>query len=259
MNDVEHPYTWVERELSGTPFASISYVEETGSTNADASELLGDPASAGHTIVAEYQLHGAGRKGRSWVAQAGTALLCTTILPRTIATECVWAVPFWAGLALRSALLGCGIAATLRWPNDLLLADRKLAGVLCVSRITGATARVACGIGVNVHRPPIENPEIDPPPAYCDDVSSVNRGELLRAVLNQYDQKLRQLASPKRVAHAWEGAAGLPGRHYRILKDGATEAFNAIAVKLTTDGALIVKHDDGTFETVAMADARILR
>src|SRR6202034_4765674 len=69
------PYRNVAQELAGSPFASIEYREETGSTNADAAELLGDDSYGGHTIVAEFPRHGAGRKGRSWHAMPGTALL----------------------------------------------------------------------------------------------------------------------------------------------------------------------------------------
>ncbi|HEY1868102.1 MAG TPA: hypothetical protein VGG70_07365, partial [Candidatus Cybelea sp.] len=85
------PYEHVAQALAGTAFGSIAYAEETVSTNADAADLLGDDRFGGHTIVAEYQRRGAGRKGRLWLAPAGTALLCTTILPRGIATANLWA------------------------------------------------------------------------------------------------------------------------------------------------------------------------
>ena len=222
------PYEPVAEALAGTPFASITYAEETESTNADAAALLGDERYGGCVLVAEYQSRGAGRKGRTWLAPAGSALLFTTILPRAIETEALWVVPYWAALAVRNALLDCGIKTTVQWPNDLLLHDRKLAGVLCQSSVSGRAAHVACGVGINVRRPGAD-PGIAPPPAFCDDVAVIDRAALLRAILTEYDRSLITLDQPARVAAAWDEAAGLPGKPYRIRLDGEPESFNAIA------------------------------
>jgi BirA family transcriptional regulator, biotin operon repressor / biotin---[acetyl-CoA-carboxylase] ligase len=253
------PYAWAAGELRDTPFASVAYVEETESTNADAAALLGNAGFAGHTIVAEYQRRGAGRKGRSWSAAPGTALLFTTILPRDVASEALWAVPYWAALAVRAGLRAQGVEATLQWPNDLLIAVRKVAGILCQSRVTGPNASVACGIGINVHRRAGTEKEIDPPPAFCDDVAPVERGRLLLAILDEYARTLTLLDQPDCVARAWESAAGLPGARYRILKDGAPSPFEAVAQGLAAGGGLRVARDDGSIETVDLADARAIR
>ena len=68
MDRGEHPYESVRRELRGTAFAAIRYERINESTNDDAAPLLGDPAHAGLTIVADEQTKGAGRRGRSWIA-----------------------------------------------------------------------------------------------------------------------------------------------------------------------------------------------
>ncbi len=253
------PYASVEKALAGTAFASIHYVEETESTNADAAQLLADSANAGRTIVAEYQSRGAGRKGRTWQAAAGTALLFSTILPRTIAAERLWIVPFWVALCVRTGLSECGVATMLQWPNDVLLGDRKIAGVLCQSSVAGAMARVACGVGINVHRWREAETAISPPPAFCDDVGTIDRHALLRAILQAYQRTLAQLDEPKRVAADWEGAAGLPGRPYRIAPDAAGPPFDAIAGGLEDGGGLRVRRDDGSRVVVSLADARVLR
>lgn len=252
------PYATVAGDLAGTAFGSIRYVEETASTNADAAGLLSDPRFGGHSIVAEYQRHGVGRKGRVWLAPAGTALLCTTILPRSIATDRLWVVPYWVALAVRAALLDAGVATTLQWPNDLLLDERKVAGVLCQSSVIGQSARVACGVGINVRRPGAD-PGIDPKPAFCDDVAVVERPALLRALLLQYDLRLFMLDNAERIRIEWDEAAELPGRPYRILRDGESVSFEAIAQGLTPDGGLSVRHEDGRIEAIALADARVLR
>jgi BirA family biotin operon repressor/biotin-[acetyl-CoA-carboxylase] ligase len=252
------PYEAIAGELAGTPFASIAYAEETASTNADAAALLDDEAYAGHTIVAEYQSRGAARKGRTWTAPAGSALLFTTILPRPVATEHLWVIPFWVALAVRAALLEFGVNPGVQWPNDLLLGERKLAGILCQSAVVGLAARVACGVGINVRRPGADS-GIDPPPAFCDDVAPVERPALLRAILRTYERVLFMLDQPERVAAMWDESAELPGRPYRIALDGEALPFEAIAQGLAAGGGLRIIRSDGTRETVSLADARVLR
>ncbi|MGA8383772.1 MAG: biotin--[acetyl-CoA-carboxylase] ligase [Candidatus Cybelea sp.] len=253
------PYRNVAAQMADGPFASIEYREETGSTNADAVELLGDERFGGHTIVAEFQRRGAGRKGRSWHAMPGTALLFSTILPRSIDLDRLWLVPFWVALAVRAGLRNCGVVTTLQWPNDLLLGDRKLGGILCQSRVAAATARVACGVGINVHRLAGAGTVIEPAPAFCDEVGPVDRAALLVAILRTYDAMLAALDDAGSVMRDWEAAAEIPGRRYRIAKDDAREPFEAIAQSLDEGGALRVVRDDGISESVEMADARVLR
>ncbi|MBV8344201.1 MAG: biotin--[acetyl-CoA-carboxylase] ligase [Candidatus Eremiobacteraeota bacterium] len=253
------PYADVAKALAGTPFASIHYVEETASTNADAAELLANADAAGRTIIAEYQSRGAGRKGRAWHAAAGTSLLFSTILPQTVAAERLWIVPFWTALCVRAALRECGVETILQWPNDVLLGDRKIAGVLCQSSVTAASARVACGVGINVHRWREAETAVVPPPAFCDDVAPVDRRALLHAVLRKYPQALPLLEQPERVTGAWESAAQLPGRRYRIAPDAAEGPFEAIAEGLESGGGLRVAREDGSRAVVALADARVLR
>jgi BirA family biotin operon repressor/biotin-[acetyl-CoA-carboxylase] ligase len=258
--DRDHPYARVAGDLAGSPFAAVTYVDETASTNADAAALLGAESHFGRSIVAERQTHGSGRKGRAWIAAPGTSLLVTTILPRAIDAGALWAVPFWTALAVRQALLRQGVATSLHWPNDLLIDRGKVAGILCTSRITGETAWVACGVGINVHRLHGAERGIDPPPAFCDDVAPIERGALLLALLREYAATLDDLATPARVARSWESAAWLPGVAYRIVKDGENAPFGATALRIADGGGLVVKRDDdGREETIALADARALR
>src|ERR1700736_5474812 len=199
--------------LAGTRFGDVRALRETASTNDDAAALLGDPSSAGATLVAEFQTAGRGRKaGRSWVAPAGSALLFTTILPAAVATGALWAVPFWVALAVADGVEeGCGVRLDLRWPNDLDLGERKAAGILCTSRVTGTEAHVGCGVGLNVRRP--ADPAlaaIVPPPAYLSDTAPhVERETVLAAILGAMDGLVDALGRPDAIARAWEERAGL--------------------------------------------------
>jgi BirA family biotin operon repressor/biotin-[acetyl-CoA-carboxylase] ligase len=257
MDSAAHGYARVSIALADTPFENIAYVDETDSTNADAAALLGDPRHAGTSIVAEHQTAGRGRRNREWIDVAGSALLVTTILPVSVPAESLWAIPFWTGLSLQIALRDAGVDATLRWPNDLLLSGRKLAGILCVSRVSGASAWVASGIGVNVTRP-AAIPAIEPAPAFCDDVISVDRAGLLQRLLQNYSTSLSLLSQPRSVAERWERASDIAGSRYAMLEDGAIEPYEATAIGLSDHGGLTLERN-GTLRTVALGDARVLR
>lgn len=241
-------------------FNTIRRVAVTGSTNDDVAAVLGLPETGGTTVLADYQQRGAGRKGRSWIAPPGSALLFTTALPEALPSEALWAVPFWTALVVQAALRDNGVETSLQWPNDVLLHGRKIAGILCISRITGDRAWAAFGVGINIVRPPHDRDiaQIVPPPAFVSDVASADRERILQGVLQHADRMYECLASPQQVARDWECAAGLPGVHYRLRMDGDDAVIDARAVRLSPAGALVID-ENGTERAIALADARVLR
>ena len=222
--------------------------------------MLGEDDARGLTLVAGYQEHGAGRKGRSWIAPPGSALLCTIALPDPLPARDLWAVPFWAALVVERAARSFGVETRLQWPNDVLIGTRKVSGILCISRVTGDYAWAACGIGVNVQRPRDESSlaAIDPPPVFLSDVAQVDRLEFLHELLAGADALYDDLSAPLSVLHAWERAAKIPGMLYRIAMDGENEPFDATALRLLPGGTLVVEAN-GAQREVSLADARVLR
>jgi BirA family biotin operon repressor/biotin-[acetyl-CoA-carboxylase] ligase len=241
-------------------FSIIRRVDSTGSTNDDIAKILGEPETRGLTLVAEYQKNGAGRKGRAWIAPPGSALLFTTALPDPIASRDLWSVPFWTGLAVYDALADFGVRTQLQWPNDVLLEGAKVAGILCVSRVAGTQAWAACGVGLNVSRPPEPGAllEIDPPPAFLSDVRDFDRDELLAAILRRADASYASLQAPETIVPVWERAAGIPGARYRLRLDGSDERLEGAAIQLGAAGELVVDCHDGR-HVISQADARVLR
>ncbi len=251
----------VRAALDGTRFHDVRAIYQTGSTNDDAAALLGGRESFGATFVAEFQRAGRGRKaGRSWIAPAGSALTFTTILPRSVAVDALWAVPFWAALAVADGVeAGCGVRLDLRWPNDLDLNGRKAAGILCTSRVIGTAAAVGCGIGLNVCRPDTAAlAAIEPPPAWLSDVQPrAAREEILAGILGAMEGLLDVLDRPAAIARAWEERADLRGRHYRLRLDADGTIVEGPAIGLDREGGLIVR--SGNRERVVhLADARVI-
>jgi BirA family biotin operon repressor/biotin-[acetyl-CoA-carboxylase] ligase len=254
--DVAH----LRRALDGSRFSDVRYVSQTGSTNDDATPLLARPDAAGATLVAEEQTAGRGRRvGRTWIAGPGTALLFTTILPTTVAASDLWAVPFWVALAVADGLGQSGVHADLRWPNDVFVRGRKAAGILCVSRVIGATAHVGCGVGINVLRPPDSAlVGIAPPPSFLSDVAdAMSRELLLTDILLAFDRRLPAVHTAAAVARTYEERAELIGAPYRVLLDADGLELEGIARGLGPDGALRLVVG-GVERSVALADARRL-
>jgi BirA family biotin operon repressor/biotin-[acetyl-CoA-carboxylase] ligase len=241
-------------------FSRISRVPVTGSTNDDIAPMLGEEQARGLTLVADYQQHGKGRKGRTWIAPPGAALLCTIALPDPIPSGDLWVVPFWTALIVAGAMRECGAEPIITWPNDVLIGTRKAAGILCISRVLADYAWVGCGIGINVTRPSddVELAHVMPPPAFVNDVANTDRETLLQALLRHADERYDELHAPTRISHAWEREARIPGVRYRILLDNESEPFDATVLRLLEGGSLLVDRN-GSQQEIALADARILR
>ncbi len=226
----------------------VHYVAETGSTNADLAALARSGAGPGRVLWAGYQTAGRGRLGRTWEAPPGSSLLASILLP-------VEDVPFlvMARVALAAADACArlsGLEVTLKWPNDLLVGDRKLAGLLAETEAGSPT--VVVGIGCNLGWPPAARP-----PDLADQVAALSDGPsgppgpsvlldalldgltgwLLRPegeVLNAYRARCATLGHPVEVQLA-EGT--LAGRAAGITATGALEVA-------TTTGARVVHAGD---------------
>lgn len=124
------------------------HLRVAGSTNERARELAGAGAPHGTVVTASEQTSGRGRQGRTWVAPAGQALLCSVVIrdpPRLL--------PLAAGVAVASVV---GDGALLKWPNDVLVDGRKVAGILVEGRPQERWAVVGVGLNVAVTEFPVE-------------------------------------------------------------------------------------------------------
>lgn len=132
----------------------LSYATETGSTNDDALAAARAGAESGSVFLADHQTHGRGRRGKSWVASPGRNLLFSILLRPPAGSALVSALTLAVGLGVRSALaLVTRSVLAVKWPNDVLVGQRKLAGILCEGQFEGARlAALVIGVGINVHR-----------------------------------------------------------------------------------------------------------
>lgn len=132
------------------PPASVECHPEIGSTNDRLKDLARRGAAEWTIVLAERQTRGRGREGRAWVSPAGGLYLSVLLRPRF---ERISLLPLAAGVAVAETAAEHGLDVTLKWPNDVLVGERKLAGILAEAASGPAgTEWVVLGIGVNLTR-----------------------------------------------------------------------------------------------------------
>ena len=200
-------------------------------------------AAAGTAVVAESQTAGRGSRGRSWASPPGGLWLSVLSRPDTAGLELV---SLRTGLAVAEALgrLGAGDRIRIKWPNDLMLDERKAGGILCEARWQGgALAWIVIGLGLNVvNRPPAEHQA---------------RAAALHEVLPRVtvDALVEPVVAAVRLVDAAAGPL-TDGEHARFamrdwLRGRAIQAPVAgTAAGVADDGALLVRRPDGTTAAV---------
>jgi BirA family biotin operon repressor/biotin-[acetyl-CoA-carboxylase] ligase len=174
----------VQPLLRGRFGRDYRYAERTASTQ----RLLGD-AAEGAVAVAEEQTEGRGRLGRSWHARPGTSVLVSVLLEPPVPAPRLPELMLVAGEACVEALAAAtGLVATIKHPNDVLVDDRKVAGVLAETR----EGRVVLGVGINVNVAADELPADTDPPAGSLSLAAgreLGRAELLAELLLRLERR----------------------------------------------------------------------
>ena len=184
MSDSLEPETLLPR-LRGRLGRPYEHLGTTPSTQL----LLGPDAPEGALVTAEEQTAGRGRLGRRWLAPTGTSLLCSLQLRPPVSPE---RLPELTGVAARACADAIaaltGLEPELKFPNDVLLGSRKVAGVLAEAR----EERVVLGLGINVNVPADALPaDVDRPATslLVETGSELDRAELLAEVLERLERR----------------------------------------------------------------------
>jgi BirA family biotin operon repressor/biotin-[acetyl-CoA-carboxylase] ligase len=215
----------------------VEVLARTPSTNA----LLGERARAGEAaglvVVAEEQTAGRGRLDRSWVSPPRAGLTFSVLLrPDLPAAQWSW-LPLWTGLAVATALREhAQVDAQLKWPNDVLVDERKVCGVLAEVPVPGA---VVLGIGLNVTTTEDELPHAQATSLRLAGAGTTDRDTVLRAVLRALGEVL---ADPHAARAAYRERCSTVGRSVRVELPAGT-AVEGVAETVDDDGRLVV---DGT-------------
>lgn len=246
------------RELGRT----LHHYEKLESTNAKAFELAQEGGFHGEAIVTEHQTQGKGRRGRLWVSPAGKSLAMSVILRPEIAPSRAPELTLVAAVALAQTLRDSGVQGDIKWPNDVQIAGKKVAGILTeLSADVERVHFVILGIGVNLNA---ETTDFPPEVAeLATSVSSsrhskVHRALFTAALLAKLEQWLDTWADDgfEPVRQAWKSLASTLGQDVLVRVD--QRELRGIAEDIDSSGALLLRVGD-RLERVLSGDVEQVR
>jgi BirA family biotin operon repressor/biotin-[acetyl-CoA-carboxylase] ligase len=247
------------RELGRT----LHYEERLSSTNARAYELANEGAFHGEVVLTEEQTAGKGRRGRSWASPPGKNLYFSAILRPELSPQRAPELTLVAAVALCETLREAGAHASIKWPNDVQIDGKKVAGILTeLSADPERVHFVVLGIGVNLNANPADFPaevaEIATSVASSRG-SAVPRALFTAALWTRIEQWLDIHAEDgfAPVRAAWKSMASTLGQD--VLVRGEQRELRGIAEDLDEDGALLLRTPEGKIERVVAGDVEQVR
>jgi BirA family biotin operon repressor/biotin-[acetyl-CoA-carboxylase] ligase len=235
---------------------SLIYCTVTSSTQDVARREAEAGAPPGTVVVADEQTAGRGRLGRSWVSPPGQNLYLTVVLrpPRPPVAQLAMAAPLAVARAVEETT---PLRAGIKWPNDVWLGRRKVAGVLIETEIRGDEVLYSLvGIGVNVNMDIASFPELaEVATSLRHELGrEVAREEVLAAILNHLEALLEG-ASPEEVWRRWRERLITLGQQVRVSR--GQEVIEGLAEDVDTQGHLLVRRPDGTLVAVEAGDVTL--
>lgn len=250
----------LQNALSDLPLGDVRFFPSIGSTNDEALVWAAQGAPDLSLVVADEQTAGRGRSGRKWFTPPGAALAFSLILrPPAAASPLHSRTVGLAALAVADSLRTRSLASQIKWPNDILLDGRKVAGILLESVWIGAQVDFAIlGIGINVSRSAVPPAAALNFPATSIEESlgaALDRQLLLHDILAALIRWRGKLATDE-FMHAWEERLAFRGQFVQV-EEGGRLALTGRLAGLEPDGSLRLEGEDGGRLTVYFGDVRL--
>ncbi len=237
--------------------------EETQSTMDVARNLAANGAPEGTVVFAEHQTQGRGRMGRSWLSPRGEGIWASIILRPNFSPGRAPSITIMAALAVAEAIRETThLSASIKWPNDILIRGKKIGGILTeMVAEMDMIEFVIVGIGVNVSLKIEDLPKSLHKKVSClkDELGEgFPRIPLAQEILRKLDQFYLLLKSEgfDSIAEKWRSLSATLGKHIKASFQGAT--IEGQAVDIDSDGALVVRLDNGFCERLTTGDVEIL-
>lgn len=232
---------------------------ELDSTNSEAYRMALEGAEEGEVIVADCQLRGKGRLGRPWHSPPGVNLYVSIILRPPIPPRNASLMTIMAAVATAKATRGIsGLQPRIKWPNDILINNKKVAGLLNEMKCSGEKVEfIILGIGINV------NMTLATVPAKIQSTATslreelghdTARDELLKALLREVEGEYRTLLTgePGRILRQWEEFSQMVGKVVEMRS--SHEVVRATVKGIDWDGSLLLSNPDGSETRVIAGD-----
>lgn len=245
------PVPWELARVLRTLFVGkqVVFRESADSTQNLALALADKHDSHGAVVIAEQQKSGRGRQNRKWLSPKGGVWLSVVLKPE-IPTSKITLLPFVAALAACDAIKATGLDARLKWPNDVMISGKKVAGILLdISAEAEQVNYAVIGIGINAN---VDSATIS---ARLDGVKitsisdelgrSVSRLDLVKALLENLERYYMEMEQRGAVAilQKWKKDSDMMGREVTVTQNNRT--VQGVAVDVKDDGSLLLRTGDG--------------
>ena len=204
----------------------------------------------GVTVLAEHQALGRGRHGRTWESTPRAGVLMSVLLRPELRPDSVQLLTVMAAVACAQSIQEqLRLPALIRWPNDVTIRERKVAGILVESRASAeGGAAFVMGVGVNVNTPADSlSPQVRRTATSLAEQAGkrVDRIALVRSLLRSLDRWYRELRRGERdkIAEQWRQYSSTLGQHVTITQDGAS--YRGRVLDVSVEHGLIVRLDQG--------------
>jgi BirA family biotin operon repressor/biotin-[acetyl-CoA-carboxylase] ligase len=250
----------VTRQLSKLKLGNIRYFDSLGSTNDEALAWATGGTPDMSLIVSDEQTMGRGRYDRPWFTPRGTALAFSLILHPTLAERPhLSRLVGLAAISIARAIQKYGLYPEVKWPNDVLLSRRKVAGVLIELVWSGEDVEnVVIGVGVNISKRSVPSTDILRFPAISlEDAlgKPVERMEVLYDILSEF-VPLRSLLGSEDLITEWEKLLAYQSRQVQVDMGGGQMVTGKVA-GLESDGSLKLREENGKLVTVRFGEVRL--
>lgn len=242
------------------PDLTVEVVDALESTNVEVARRAQDGGGDGLVVVADHQTAGRGRLDRTWETPPGTAVTFSLLLrPEVPARLWPW-LPLLTGYAVDKAITAAGLDAGVKWPNDVLVGEKKVAGILVERIDTPQGPAAVVGVGINVGLTADELPVETATSLEIELGRAVDRTDVLVEVLNAIREavdawEMGGEPSSVRLHESYAAACVTVGRDVRVeLPDGSV--LEGRAVEIDASGQLVVATGgaDGERRAVAAGD-----
>ena len=239
----------------------IRVFEETTSTNDVIEKLARDGVKEGVVVFAESQTKGRGRLGRKWMSPTHQGLWFSVLLRPKLSPQETTQLTVASATALRRAIKKVtGLAADIKWPNDLLIGGKKVVGILTeMSAEVDCVRHVILGIGVDVNQGdfPPELHALATSLKIAAGGENICRAELATEILRELDADYARIGAGKfsQLADEWETACATIGK--KVSVQMGSRQIRGCAEALDDDGALLVRTEHGHLERVIGGDVTL--
>ena len=262
--DIIDPHEIKAQLVSSRIGTRLEYTKATASTNADAFRVAEAGAIEGTVVLADFQTSGKGRRGRVWASPAGVNIYASVVLRPTIMPHEAPQLTFLSAVAVARAIeQTTELVPEIKWPNDLLISGKKVAGLLNeMSAETDGINFVILGIGVNLNMAADQFPDDLRHPAtslFLESGQRVDRVRFTSTMLNELDRLYAEFLEHGfgPVREEWQRRCNASGRQV-LVNDSGTECTGGLFIGIDLDGALLLRSDDDRLHRITCGDVRVI-